>query len=423
MKTISNESRRRPARYRLLHAALIAVTLFGSGCYGTAATMVADAGEPEEAATSQTGGAGGRSAVTSDAGTGGRSPETIDAGTGIEARPDGPTNPPSTKFAVGTVCIGNADCATGFCVDGVCCDTSCTGSCQSCAVTGKIGTCAPVRSAEDDTCTGTSICNPSGLCRRDIGETCSGSSDCATGNCVDGVCCGSASCGTCLSCGVAGSLGSCTPMPRLTEDADSGCTGASTCNGVGDCRAKNGQACVAGADCASQQCVDGICCESACTGTCYSCNQPGKLGTCAPLDHAEDPIAAIPCAGSAFCEAALAGTAICRPKISDDQFCAFGWECASGVCATYYRDVDGDGYGHDPVTVCGKQPPAGTTAAGGDCCESAANTHPGVTAYSSVRNACGTFDYNCDGREEKQYNATLACAGRILGNGDPIACR
>jgi len=51
----------------------------------------------------------------------------------------------------------------------------------------------------------------------------------------------------------------------------------------------NGQACAAPTDCQSSQCVDGVCCASACSGKCEACNLPGKAGTCEPVPDGEDP--------------------------------------------------------------------------------------------------------------------------------------
>jgi hypothetical protein len=82
-------------------------------------------------------------------------------------------------------CARNADCATGHCVDGVCCDAPCTEACHSCALPGKIGTCAQEPLGVDLrgecgaalACTGT--CGASGQC---IGAV--PGSQCAAPRCV-----------------------------------------------------------------------------------------------------------------------------------------------------------------------------------------------------------------------------------------------
>ena len=74
----------------------------------------------------------------------------------------------------GDACTTNADCASGFCTDGVCCDTACGGGdpsdCQACSVAAGAavdGTCAP-RAA------GIVCREAAGAC--DVAETCTGSS-------------------------------------------------------------------------------------------------------------------------------------------------------------------------------------------------------------------------------------------------------
>ena len=47
-------------------------------------------------------------------------------------------------------------------------------------------------------------------------------------------------------------------------------------------RVGNGTACNSAPDCASNHCVDGVCCESDCTGACTSCDNPGTEGLCRP---------------------------------------------------------------------------------------------------------------------------------------------
>jgi hypothetical protein len=349
-------------------------------------------------------------------------------------RPDGmragEDSSPATATALGLRCAQDWDCASGYCTDGVCCDAACDGVCQSCAQTGKIGFCAPVVDAGDDTCAGASICDSRGTCRKDLGRACLSSSDCASGSCLDGVCCGSASCGTCQSCGLAGSLGRCAPVLRSSDDPDSGCTGDATCNGLGDCARKNGQPCAGDTDCASRECVDGICCEAACAEACFACNVVGAEGTCTPLVRAEDPDAAMPCAGGRYCDAGAGDAPVCALKLADGEPCTFAVQCASGTCGTYYLDADGDGYGARTVQTCGRQPAPGASARGGDCCDADATAHPGVITFSYQPNACGRFDFNCDGVEERPNGLTVACGSGVsimlpkLGGSDTrVGCR
>jgi len=107
----------------------------------------------------------------------------------------------------GTGCTDASECTSGFCVDGVCCDSDCGGAvasdCRACNVAGSIGTCT-MRTVGDvcrndatscdqpETCDGVSpTCPPDVFARAgtvcDDGDACNGLalSD-GAGACVDG---------------------------------------------------------------------------------------------------------------------------------------------------------------------------------------------------------------------------------------------
>ena len=46
-------------------------------------------------------------------------------------------------------CSTDAECPSGFCAQGACCNTKCDGPCSSCALPGTIGTCMPVANPPD----------------------------------------------------------------------------------------------------------------------------------------------------------------------------------------------------------------------------------------------------------------------------------
>jgi MYXO-CTERM domain-containing protein len=50
----------------------------------------------------------------------------------------------ATKKANGTACTASKECSSSFCVDGVCCSSTCTGQCESCNESGTEGACVPV---------------------------------------------------------------------------------------------------------------------------------------------------------------------------------------------------------------------------------------------------------------------------------------
>jgi hypothetical protein len=135
-------------------------------------------------------------------------------------------------------------------------------------------------------------------------------SSCASGFCVDGVCCEVAACsGACKACNVAGAEGSCAPAKPGSEVPGS-CSAGAACDAVGTCKAKNGQACAAAADCASGFCVDGVCCADACAGPCASCSQTGRAGKCTPFAAGTDP--QNECGkGSGVCKSTCDGVGAC----------------------------------------------------------------------------------------------------------------
>jgi hypothetical protein len=133
------------------------------------------------------------------------------------------------------------------------------------------------------------------------------------------------------------------------------------------------------------------------TASCDGASDPGLL-----IGAPRPPDPATPDAGA-------------NPQWADGAYCLADTDCESGVCGIYYWDLDGDGYGSDigMVRSCGRQPPADTSTQGGDCCDSAAEAHPGATAYHELRNACGIYDYDCDGVEHKDRPSTAACGDSI----------
>jgi hypothetical protein len=107
----------------------------------------------------------------------------------------------------GAHCGSAAECATGRCVDGTCCNDACQSPCQACDVPGHAGTCSPVPSGTPyggrAACGGTGACAgycnnlPTGQCffpgsgvscvcpNGIAGGTCNGMGVCQT---IPGVC-------------------------------------------------------------------------------------------------------------------------------------------------------------------------------------------------------------------------------------------
>jgi hypothetical protein len=96
---------------------------------------------------------------------------------------------------IGVACTTGGACASGHCIDGVCCDTACDGACSACSIAsgaeteGECGAVAagspePTLCAVDEAgCGATGLCGVDGACAlRDEGASC-GCDDDTTGSC------------------------------------------------------------------------------------------------------------------------------------------------------------------------------------------------------------------------------------------------
>jgi len=246
------------------------------------------------------------------------------------------------KSVNGQVCAMGTTCLSANCVDGVCCANACAGTCKACNVAGSVGSCVNVPLNSDDTfpanaCVGTNSCDGNGACKKDNGASCSLAGECLSGNCVDNVCCGSASCATCQTCN-GGTPGTCTNITSGQPDNNpvAACTGNNQCDGNGACKKINGQSCAAVGDCLSGFCVDTVCCNTSCTTSCNSCNVTGLAGTCSIAWAGDDPhnncqtpgdpadncngagacglgAAGAPCSGNSGCSSNMCTGNICAP--------------------------------------------------------------------------------------------------------------
>lgn len=212
------------------------------------------------------------------------------------------------KNPLGAPCADANDCQSDECFDGVCCATTCFGPCNRCDTAGMEGQCVdlPAGSNPNNACSGTEVCDGDGGCAEPDGKGCGNDGDCVSGNCEQGVCCATACTADCKSCNVAGSEGTCSNVPA-GQDPGNDCPGATICDGAGMCmKAPIGAMCAAAAECTSDFCVDGRCCNEVCDGTCEACNLAGALGTCTPVADGQDPDGECPgtqvCDGAGMCK-------------------------------------------------------------------------------------------------------------------------
>lgn len=199
---------------------------------------------------------------------------------GADGTPFNPPEPENTACgAAGEVCDGNgtcrqphgtpcstgSECVSTYCVDGVCCENACNGTCLACNVSSMTaGMCTVVPFGQQDEyssapCTDASTCDGNGTCKKNDGETCALASDCLSDFCVDGRCCVSACTTQCKACNVAGLVGTCANIPKgSTDDAAMLlCNGTKACDGNGACKLANGQPCTTDGECVSGNCKNG----------------------------------------------------------------------------------------------------------------------------------------------------------------------
>jgi hypothetical protein len=168
-------------------------------------------------------------------------------------------------------CTSGSQCASGFCVSGVCCDSSCNSGCGSCNLAGHLGICTPLTSGTvcralagicdaAETCDGSSLACPNDafqptttICRAsagvcDVAETCTGAS------------------AACPQDGFASAATVCRPAAGACDRAEN-CTGTGT-SCPADLKAADGTACNDGSACTRND----ICTAGTCGGTAYSCD-------------------------------------------------------------------------------------------------------------------------------------------------------
>ena len=238
----------------------------------------------------------------------------------------------------GTKCSSSAACLLGSCVDGICCQEKCTAPCMECAVLDGLGKCLFVAAGKPDPnastpCSGSSVCDGKGTCKKGLGQPCAASAECAGAECVDGSCCASACQSPCHACNLTGKAGSCAVIPAGQPDAVSSapCKGSHACDGKGTCKLTTGQTCKAASECALGHCADFVCCDASCTATCRSCGLSGSVGKCGFVPAGQQDFSAvIPCGGTGACD----GKGTCKKTAV--QPCTGASQCGGGHCVDGY---------------------------------------------------------------------------------------
>ena len=177
-----------------------------------------------------------------------------------------------------------SECQSNHCVDGVCCDSACTGACRSCALPRRSGRCTPIAAGQRR-----SARRVRGRWRRrPAGRTASATAAAAARSTPVGTLCADETCtanvykppSTCNATGqcVAPDSLPCSPyvcngtrcFNACTTDAQ--CLTPNTCDG-NSCGMKDARRHRArrADECQSNFCAQGVCCDKACAGACKSC--------------------------------------------------------------------------------------------------------------------------------------------------------
>ena len=307
---------------------------------------------------------------------------------------------------IGATCTAAAECNSGFCAQGRCCDTACTGTCKTCALATALGTCsnvpngtAPVAASQ---CLGTAattcglegVCNGAGACRLWAAGT-----QCVAGSCTGSTlipartCDGTGACRT-----VTSSLcdpyqcASATACKTSCTTAAADCVAPNSCVSMSCGKLPVGATCAADNQCNSNFCAQGVCCTTACAGTCASCALTGSVGTCTSVPAGQDPLNQCTDSGVAMCgtDGACNGSGACRRYAS-------GVTCVPASC---------------PNTA--NVQPGSTCNTSGTCVTPA--TVP-CTPYVCSAGACKT---SCTSNADCQ-GPTYVCTGTTCGSATMVS--
>lgn len=297
-------------------------------------------------------------------------------------------------LANGKACTAGLDCLSGYCVSGICCNTSCSAACYACTT----GACSPlvnVACNDNNPCTVGDLCN-SGACSgtpKDCGKT-------SGGGCTVG--------GTCnLSTGNCDGAG---PLPNGTSCEDGNpCTQGDTCQSG---------ACVAGAPAGSCPAPDSCHEASSCNASTGKCDPfpPKANGT--PCDDGN------PCTSGDAC---LAGACLPSTKKScpAPDACHEAGECvsATGACPSSYPNKangtacnDGNACTSNDVCTAGVcKGTANSNACPADQCHSAGTCSATTGQCSGSNKPDGTACDDGDSKTEKDQCLAGICKGTPVG--------
>jgi hypothetical protein len=298
------------------------------------------------------------------------------------------------KPPLGGACAHNEDCNSGICQQNVCCSTTCTGPCRSCALKGSEGSCTNIPERQDplDQCsdTGAASCGTDGSC--DGAGACHTYQRGTTCRAAAGVC---DLAETCAGGGVACPADGFT-VGTICRASTGLCDLAETCSGGGP-------------TCPADGFVPG---GTICRAAAGSCDSPERCAGNGPACPPDVLVAAgTTCRASGgmcdLAETCSGGAAACPP----DVFMAAGTSCraSAGIC-DLPESCSGAAAACPPDALV----PAGTLCRGPvDLCD-AAESCDGSTAAcppdlpSPARTTCRAIAGSCDVAETCD-GTSMAC--------------
>ena len=197
----------------------------------------------------------------------------------------------------------------------------------------------------------------------------------------------------------------------MTNACPTSCTVDANCIASTYCAAKqcvprqvNGKPCTAIDQCASNLCVDSVCCNTPCAGGCDNCNIPNSVGSCTPVIKGS--------AGSPSCAPYLCnGGANCPSACTVNADCAPGYGCSQkGTCLL----INGSPC-VDP-TLC-----QSLLCVDGVCCGQACNGQCNSCNLKGFAGSCQTVTGPPAGNRTPCAGTGTPCAGACNGN-DPTQC-
>lgn len=249
----------------------------------------------------------------------------------------------------GAACGAEAECSSGACVDGVCCNIACDFACTACSAakkgSGADGECGVIAAGSDPddecadegaaSCGHDGACDGAGACRYYAPGTPCG----AAGSCADGeqtspdVCAGPGVCaaGGTTACGAY----TCDATACRTSCAQQAeCVAGAYCSAGSQCLAQRaaGSTCIDDMECLSNNCLIALPGTSLC-----SCS--GDDAACSPLEYCFSPFCAPKKASGSTCTAdnqCLSNRCVGSPLVcdvcADSTGCVPGYRCSAGAC-------------------------------------------------------------------------------------------